>query len=89
VLFDGTGSNSLAVTVTVLVIDLAAVGVTATVTVRLAPLRSWPQLQMTVTVPVQLPWVVEADPKITLTGSVSVTRTPVAVNGPLLVTVTV
>ena len=83
-------SVSLQVTVAVLVIVPAAVGATAIVTVALDPFERVPILQVTVLpVLVQLPCVDVAETYVTLEGSVSISVTPVAVSGPLLVTVIV
>ncbi len=86
------GSAVPLVTLAVLVIDGAAaeVGVTTMVTVLLAPLANVPRLHVTVPLPfvqVGLPGV--TDTKFTPTGNASVMVTPVAVFGPLLVTVMV
>jgi hypothetical protein len=63
------------------------VGFTTMVTVAVAPFASVPKLQVTpVFVRVQVPWVVETDPKPVVFGSVSDKVTPVACSGPLLVT---
>ena len=44
-----------------------------------------PRVQITVSVPLQVPWVAVAETKVTPGGNVSVTRTPVATTmGPLL-----
>jgi hypothetical protein len=89
VLFASAGSNSLALAAAVLVISPAVVGATAAVTVTSAPLAIVPRLQWIVTVPVQLPWDEVAEFKAAAAGGVSVNTTPVAVAGPLLVTITV
>jgi hypothetical protein len=96
VLFAGVGSGSLAVTVAVLVMVVppaAAVGVTWIVTVALAPLARVPNAQVTVVLltggGVQAPWLGVAETKVTFAGSVSVTVTPVAGEGPALLAVSV
>src|SRR5438128_116053 len=61
----------------------------AELNVALPPLASDPTLHVTLLVPLQLPWDADAETKLTPIGSVSVTTTPVAVFGPLLVTVIV
>ena len=83
------GSISVRLTEAVLLKVPADVGVTAIVTVAFAPLFKLPRLQVTVAVPLQVPWLGIAETKVAPAGSVSVTTTPVAVSGPLLVTVTV
>jgi hypothetical protein len=89
VLFAVFGSDSLPVTRAVLVIVPVAPGVTTIVTVAVAPLAKFPMLQVTIPPDcVQLPWLGVAVPYATLEGNVSVIVTPVAGNGPLLVTVT-
>src|SRR5437870_4535502 len=84
------GSVSFPLTVAVLVIDPAVAGaVTVMVIVALAPEARLPTVQ--VTVPdacVQVPWLEDAETKVTPLGRVSVTTTPVAGLGPLLVAVT-
>jgi hypothetical protein len=65
---------------------LTIVGVTVMVIVALAPLARLPRLQVTVLVPLQLPWLGMAEPNVTLPGNVSVTVTAEAEVGPLLVT---
>ncbi len=64
--------------------------VTTMVTVALAELASVPKLQLIVVVPPHVPWVVVgAENGVTPAGSMSVNITLVAVDGPLLVTVSV
>ena len=82
-------SDSVADTVAVLLKLPAAVGVTTRVTVALALLLIVPRGQLTVLVPLQLPWPGVAETKLTPAGKVSVKLTPVAVEGPLLVMVRV
>src|SRR5205807_2369298 len=89
VLLSGFGSASVPLTLAVLVSVPAAVGWTTIVTVALAPLARFPRLHVTVLVPEQLPWPAEADTKVTPLGSVSLTVTPVAPEGPLLMAVSV
>ena len=87
VLFVGTGSVSFAATLAVFVSVPAAVGLTTIVTVALAVFASVPRLQLTVAV--QVPWLGVAETNVTPVGTVSVKVTPVAGDGPLLVTVSV
>jgi hypothetical protein len=87
VLFPGTGSVSLAATLAVFVTVPAAVGVTTIVTVALAALARVPRLQLTAAV--QVPWLGVAETNVTPVGTASVKVTPVAGDGPLLVTVRV
>ena len=77
--------------VLVMVVPPAArVGMAVMVTDALAPLLMVPRLHVTVPdASLQLPWLEKAEPKVTLAGSVSDSTTPVAWDGPLLVTVTV
>ena len=77
-------------TTAVAVIVPRTVGLTAMVMLARAPAARLPRLQTTVPpLLTQLPWVDSAEPKRTLAGSVLVTNTPVAVEGPWLVTETV
>jgi hypothetical protein len=80
-------SYSIALTVTVFVIVPRALVLTTRVSVADAPFARLPKLHVTVPVPVVVPWLVVAETKVTLEGSTSVRVTPVAVSGPLLVTV--
>jgi hypothetical protein len=82
------GSVTPLVTLAVLlsVPTAAAPGVTTMVTVALAPLAKVPIEQVIVAVPVQLPGLDVAETNVTFAGKVSVTVTPVAALGPLLVT---
>jgi hypothetical protein len=91
VLFAVFGSDGdRSATVTVFVIVPFWVGFTTIVTVAVAPLAKVPRLQVTpVFVRVQVPCVVETEPKPVVFGSVSDKVTPVAESGPLLVTTTV
>lgn len=89
VLSSGLGSNSVAFTLAELVSVPAVVGVTTIVTVALQPSKhSRPRLQTTIAVPLQLALGVE-ETNVTPAGKVSVRVTPVASDGPLLVTVIV
>ena len=84
------GSASFPETLAELVIEPAAVGVSEIVTVAEAALARVPRLHVTVPPACeQEPWLGVAEMKITPAGSVSVRITPVAVEGPPLVTVTV
>lgn len=87
VLFPGTGSVSLAATLAVFVSVPAAVGLTTIVTVALAVFARVPRLQLTVAV--QIPWLGVTETKVTFVGTASVKVTPVAGDGPLLVTMSV
>ena len=60
---------------------------TLIVTVAVALTAKLPRVQLTLLVPLQEPCDGTAEPNTTPAGSVSVTRTLVAVAGPLLVTV--
>jgi hypothetical protein len=86
-LFDILESGSLALTLAVFAIEPMLIGVTSIVTVAKAPVVRLPMVHMTVLVPLQLPWEGFALRKDTPNGSASVTRTPVAAEGPRLVTV--
>ncbi|HEX9870422.1 MAG TPA: hypothetical protein VGC99_17880 [Candidatus Tectomicrobia bacterium] len=55
--------------------------------VALAPSARLPRVQVTVLILLQLSWLAEAEPKVTPRGSVSITVSPVADEGLLLVTV--
>ena len=88
-MFPWFGSGWFPVTVAVLVIVPAELGRTTMVTVAEAPLARSPRAQVTVVVPEQLPWLAVDDRALRPDGSVSVTVTPVAGFGPLLVTVSV
>jgi len=87
VLFPGTGSVSLAAMLAVFVTVPAAVGMTTIVTVALAAFAKVPRLQLTAAV--QVPWLGVAETNVTPVGTASVKVTPVAGDGPLLVTVSV
>ena len=78
-------------TVAVLVIVPAVAGaVTSMVIVALAPEARLPTEQVTVPEAlVQVPWLDDAETKVTPAGRVSVTVTPVAGLGPLFVATTV
>ncbi len=58
-------------------------------TVTEAPLASVPSAQLIEVEPLQLPWLGVAETNVTPVGNASVRVTPVACDGPLLVTVTV
>jgi len=79
------GSAWLAPTVAVLVTVPAWLAVATMVTVAAAPLASEPMAQETVVVPVHVPWEDPEETKVSPAGRVSVTPTPVAADGPLLV----
>ena len=84
----GFGSDSLPLTVAVLVTVPTEVGVTVIVIEALAPEASEPALQVTVPEAlVQVPWEELAETNVTPAGRLSVTVTPVAGLGPLLVAV--
>jgi hypothetical protein len=83
-------SVSFAVTLAELLIVPEVLGVTTIVTVAFAPSPMLPRLQVTVPPDsLHVPWLGMAEPKGTPVGSVSVSTTPVAVSGPMLVTVSV
>jgi hypothetical protein len=84
-LLAGFGSAWLAPTVAVLVTVPDWGAVATMVTVAAAPLASEPTAQATVVVPAQVPWEELEETKVSPAGRVSVTPTPVAVDGPLLV----
>ena len=84
-----SGSDTPLVTLAVLSRVPAAVGVMTIVIVALPPLLIVPRAHVTVLVPLQLPWLVEEETKVTPPGNVSVTTTPVAASGPLFVTMIV
>ena len=87
VLFDVTGSFSAAVTPAVLFSVPTDVGVTRIVMVALAPTSRLPILQVTdPAVSEQPPTVDAAETNVTVAGSVSLTVTAVAGEGPLFVT---
>jgi hypothetical protein len=65
------------------------VGVTVKVTVAVARLARAPRVQVTVLVPLHVPWLGVTETKLTPLGSGSVTDTSVAPPGPLFVTVMV
>ena len=81
-------SVSLADTVAELVSVPVARGSTVTtmVMVALPPLVMVPRLQVIVLVPLHVPWLGVAETRVTFAGRVSMTVTPVAFEGPLLVT---
>ena len=90
VLLAALGSAGLPETLAELVIEPAAVGVTMIVTVAVAVLAIVPRLQVTVPPACeQVPWLGEAEMKVTPAGSVSVRVALVAVEGPPFATVTV
>src|SRR5712664_1241606 len=84
--FAGVEFVSFSVTAAVFVIDPRAVAVAVRVTDVFAPFASVPRLQVTVVVPVQVPWLGVAETNVRPAGSTSVTVTPVELDGPLLVT---
>ena len=89
-LFPGLGSVSFAVTVAVLTEEPTATGWTWMGTVAEVPLARVPSAQLMGVEPVQVPWLgVGVAKSCTLAGSASFIVTPVAGDGPLLVTVTV
>jgi hypothetical protein len=86
-LFAVTSSVSLATTVAVLLTVVAIVGVTAIVIVVLAEADRSPTLHVTVPLLKEHdPWVVLAETKVKPFGRTSVACTPVAGDGPWLVT---
>jgi hypothetical protein len=86
-LFAVTGSGVVEVTLAVFVSVPAAVGVTTMVMVAVAAFANVPRLQVTVVVPEHEPVDAVAETKVTPAGNPSVTATPWAASGPLLVTV--
>ena len=84
-----TGSHEAEATVAVLLTVPPGVAVTTKVTVAVAGLLMVPRLQMTVLVPLHVPWLGVTETKLAPLGSASVTDTPVAAFGPLFVTVIV
>ena len=87
-LFARAGSDVVADTVAVSVISPSIVVVTTIVTVAVAPNGTTPSGQVTTPAACeQLPWLGVADTNVTDPGSVSVTTTPVASEGPRFVTV--
>lgn len=88
-LFANVDSVSLPLTLAAFVNVPPVVGVTMTVIVATPPLARLPREQMAVPAPgVQVPWLGAAETKTTPEGSASVTETPEAGAGPLLVIVT-
>src|SRR5260370_24559912 len=85
------GLVSFSATIAMFNVGLAAVAVTVAVreTEAVPPMANVPKLQVTVVVPVQVPWLGVADTNLSPAGSTSVTVTPVEPDGPLLVTVIV
>jgi len=86
------GSASCALTVAVLTIVPFAVGFTVMVTVAFPPFGMVPRLQVTCCLlgfTTHVPCEAVAEPKPAFFGSVSVTVTPVAEEGPLLATLSV
>src|SRR6266571_403842 len=81
-----SGSVSLAATVAVLLNWPVDCGTTTMLATAELPLARLPKLQITVAVPLHVPCVGVAGPKVTPAGRVSVTVTLVAGDGPLLVT---
>ena len=82
VLFCSTGSNTLDMTVAEFSGGVIEMGVTTRVTVAMLLAVRLPRLQTTTLVPVHTPPL--TDLNVTLKGSVSVTSTLVAVDGPRL-----
>ena len=81
------GSISLAVTVAKVLKPPASRGVTTIETVAFAVVVIVPRLQVITGLPLQFPWLGDDETRLTVAGSVSLTVTPVALLGPLLVTV--
>jgi hypothetical protein len=89
-LFVVTGSASAAVTVAEIVAFEAVAGAVRVITIVAdAPFASEPALQVTTDVPLHVAWLGIAETKTKPGGSVVVAVTPVALDGPLFVTVTV
>jgi hypothetical protein len=84
-LLAGFGSTSADATLAVFDTGPAVLDVLTTkVTVALAPLAREPMAQVTVVVPLQLPWDGVAETKVVPAGITSVTTTAVAAPGPAL-----
>ena len=88
VLFKGVGSSKSG-TEAVFESVPAVVGVTTKLTVALLPAAIKPRLQLTVLVPVQLPWLGVAETKFTPAGKISVIVAVIERLGSTLVTVMV
>src|SRR3989449_1800392 len=84
-----TGSDEQEATLTVVLTVPPGVAVTTKVTVAVAELLMVPRLQMTVLVPLHVPWLGVTETKLIPLGSASLTDTSVAGFGPLFVTVIV
>src|SRR5260370_39369718 len=82
---------SFSATLAMFNVGLAAAAVTVAVreTEAVVPMASVPKVQLTVVVPVQVPWLGVADTNLSPAGRTSVTVTPVELDGPLLATVRV
>ena len=89
VLFSGLGSETEELTMAVFVIVPTVVGVTTMLTAAFTPVAIVPRLQVIVAAPVQLPWLDVTETKVTPAGNLSVSVTPVAGEGPLLLAVSV
>src|SRR5215813_7437020 len=85
-LFVVSKSVSVAATEAVFIICPGADGVTTMVTTAVPPLARLPNAQLTGPVPLHAPCVVADETNATPEGKLSVTFTPVACAGPLLVT---
>lgn len=85
-LLPGMASDSADVTDAVLVRTPALLGRTTSAIVAELGNSRLPNEQVTVAVPLHVPWLVVADTKVTPAGSESVRTTEVAVVGPLLLT---
>jgi hypothetical protein len=83
------GSHEAEATLAVLLTVPPGVAVTTNVTVAVAGLLMLPRLQMTVLVPLHVPWLGVTETNLAPLGSASVTDTSVAAFGPLFVTVMV
>jgi len=88
-LLPAAGSHEEESTLAVLPTIPLTVGATVKVTVAVARFPRAPRLQVTVLVPLHVPWLGVTETKLTPIGSVSVTDTSVAPPGPLFVTVMV
>ena len=88
-LLPATGSHEAEATLAVLLTAPPGVTVTTRVTVAVPGLLRVPRLQVTVLVPLHVPWLGVAETKLAPLGSASVTDTSVAAFGPLFVAVIV
>src|ERR1700704_5671281 len=88
-LLPAAGSHDAGATLAVLLSVPPGVAVTTRVTVAVTELLMVPRLQVTVLVPLHVPWFGVTETKLAPLGSASVTDTSVAAFGPEFVTVMV